>query len=121
MATKALEIMRKAQSVEARADKFSVTIARNIQKDVIDVLITQKEKLEDEIDSILDFSLETNINRGLKQITREEAEQRFKLAIEKGYELRLVKMELKVKTKLFNKYFKDEEVSSENAPQKGGE
>lgn len=122
MVTKALKIMRRAQSVEKRADKFSVTIARNLQKELIDTLIDQKEKLEDEIESILDFSLETNLNAGLKQITREEAEKRFKLAIEKGYQLKLLKVELKVKTKLYNKYFENIEEEVKELPEmKGGE
>lgn len=117
--SKALEIMRKAQSVEKRAGKFAVTIARNLQKEMIDTLVDQKEKLEDEIESVLDFSLVTDLNHGLKTITREEAERRFKTAMEKGYQLKLLKVELKVKRKLFKKYF-DDDASSPEVGEEGG-
>lgn len=108
MSVKALNIMKTAQSSGDRAQSFLETIKRNIQRDIIDVLITQKEKLEDELISLQDFSLEIDLNKGQTPITREEAELRFKRMIDCEYQLVLVNLELKTKQASFDSYFTGE-------------
>lgn len=102
---KALLIMKSAPNMDKRAEKFLNTIARNVKKERIDTLIDQKEKLEDEIESLLDFSLHTDLNKGQQPLTREDCEKRFDKAISLGYELKLISMELKIKRALYADYF----------------
>jgi hypothetical protein len=104
----ALEILRKSQSTEDRALNYLDSIKRNLKRDVIDELMTRKDKLDDKLFALKDFSLETDINRGVNQITRDEAEKRFKEIIELEFELELLEAELKSKTKSYQKYFSDD-------------
>jgi hypothetical protein len=102
---KALELLKTSKSVKERAESYANSVKRNIQKDVIDNLISKKEKLEDELFDLTNFTLETNFNAGLKTMTKEDCENRFKRIIEVEYELELLDAELKVKQKSFDKYF----------------
>lgn len=104
---KALEMLKDSVSVSKRADKFVVSIKRNIQKDVIDALTTKKEKIEDDLFELGTFQLETDANKGLRALTKEECEVRFKRIIDLEYQLRLTDLELKFKQESFDKYFKD--------------
>lgn len=108
MSNKALELVKTNRSVKDRAENYVVAVKRNIQRDVIDALTAKKEKIEDELFELANFSLETNVNSGLKQMTKEDVEKRFKRIIEAEYELTLTEMELKVKQQSFNKYFVDD-------------
>ena len=109
MSTKALETMVNVPLIKERADKFFVTIKRNLQKEILDPLITQREKLEDDIASVLDFSLNTDINRGLTPITREKCQERFKTSITLQYELNLLNMEIAQKQIIFDELFLENE------------
>lgn len=102
---KALDIMRESVPINKKAEDYFKTIKRNLQKQVLDVLIDKKEHLEDTLASYLDFSLDVNINKGINPITREEAEKRFGKALEIEYELTLVTIELKTKQDIYDKYF----------------
>jgi len=101
----AMQLMRNTVSIEERASSFFESSRRNIQRDVIDQLISQKEKIEDKLFELKDFSLSTDLNRGMKRITKEEIESRFKEIISNEYELLLISEELKQKQILFDKYF----------------
>lgn len=102
---KAAELLKNMPNIEQRAEKFAETVKRNLQKSVIDELITKKERLEDDIDSKLDFSLHTDLNKGMLPVTREAAEQRFREVIDLRYRLELVSQELSIKQDIFNDYF----------------
>lgn len=104
-ANKAQELLKTNVSVAQRADKFAVSIQRNIQKDVLDVLVDRKDKIDEELFELSDFSLETDVNRGVRPMKQEECEERFKKMIELEYELELLEKEIEIKTKSFNKYF----------------
>ena len=107
MKNKVTEFLKKAPSTEARAEKFAQTISRNLQKSFLDVLIDKKEKMEDSLDSLLDFSLDTNLNKGVAPITREEAEKRIAKALDLKYELEMITLEINIKQKHFNEFFKE--------------
>lgn len=103
--SKALELLKSNKSVTDRAENFATAIKRNIQRDVIDALISQKEKIDDQLFELTDFALTTNLNNGVKQMTKDECEARFKKIIDFEFQLTMLNLEIKVKTESFNKYF----------------
>jgi predicted polyphosphate/ATP-dependent NAD kinase len=106
---KALQLLKTNPSVQERAEAYVKSIKRDLQKEVIDTLITTKEKAEDQLFELKNFTLDTNVNQGLAQMTKEDCKKRFKNIIEFEYQLILLEAELKVKQASFDKYFGDEE------------
>jgi hypothetical protein len=106
---KALELLKTNKSVSERAENYITATKRNIQRDVIDTLVAKKESYDDELFELTNFNLETDVNRGFQQMTKEQVESRFRKIIDLEYRLTLVNMELKVKTESFNKYFSENE------------
>jgi hypothetical protein len=102
---KALELLKSNKSVAERAENYLTSAKRNIQRDVIDALVTKKEAIEDELFELTNFTLDTNINAGLSQMTKDEVESRFKRIIDLEYKQTLLELELKTKQSTFNKYF----------------
>lgn len=106
---KALELLKTNKSVKERAEQYAQSMKRNIQRDVLDTLTSKKEKIEDDLFELGNFTLDTNLNAGLKQMTKESCEDRFKKIIQLEYELELLQAEIKVKQSSFDKYFNDVE------------
>jgi hypothetical protein len=106
---KALELLKTNKSVSERAENYITATKRNIQRDVIDTLVAKKESYDDELFELTNFNLETDVNRGFQQMTKEQVESRFRKIIDLEYRLTLVNMELKVKTESFDKYFSENE------------
>jgi lipoate-protein ligase A len=102
---KALQILEKNQSTRERASEYLKSIKRNLQKKVIDSLEEKIEAIEDKIYGLLDMSLNTDLNKGVKTVTRDQAETRFSEVIELEYELELLNRELEIKRKSFDNYF----------------
>lgn len=107
--SKALTLMKMNRSVEQRADQYSVSISRNIKRDVIDKLTEQIEAIDDQIFELENFSLDTDHNKGMQMMTRDDAEVRFKKIIDLEFKREVLSLELKVKEKTFNKYFGESE------------
>jgi hypothetical protein len=110
---KAEKLLRKNKSVTERAEGYITSIKRNIQKDILDALTTKAEAIEDGIFELQDFTLQTDVNSGQSAMTRDACELRFKQLIDLEYEKELLRREIKIKTKAFNKYFKEEKESLE--------
>lgn len=106
---KALQILEKNQSTRERASEYLKSIKRNLQKKVIDSLEEKIEAIEDKIYGLLDMSLNTDLNKGVKTVTRDQAEARFSEVIELEYELELLNRELEIKRESFDKYFAEVE------------
>jgi ectoine hydroxylase-related dioxygenase (phytanoyl-CoA dioxygenase family) len=102
---KALEILEKNQSTKERAKTFIESIRRNLEKKIIDTLQEKIEAIEDKIYGLLDMSLNTDLNKGVETVTRDQAEARFSKVIELEYELELLNRELEIKRKSFDNYF----------------
>lgn len=105
---KALDLMKSTPNVADRAANFVTTIKRNLQKQQLDLIIVEIEKREDKIVSLLDFSLQTDLNRGVAPVTRETAEQKFGEVCSLEYELTLLRAELTEKQRIFDKYFAED-------------
>lgn len=106
---KALDLLKSNKTVSERAENYIVSVKRNIQRDVIDAITAKKEAMEDELFELTNFNLETDVNRGYQQMTKEAVEQRFKKIIDLEYKLKLIALELTAKQESFDKYFADAE------------
>jgi len=106
---KAVNLLKETTPVKERAEKYAVTIKRNLKTTCIDPVILQIEKLEVKLDTLLDFSLDIDLNKGIKPITCEEAEDRFKEVLNIEYELVLLRAELKAKQAIYDEYFSESE------------
>ena len=102
---KALELLKTNTGVAERAENYVSSVKRNIQRDVIDALTAKKEKIDDELFELKNFSLETDANKGVIEMKREDIEKRFRKIIDLEYELKLVSLELTAKQESFEKYF----------------
>ena len=105
---KALNLIKTNKTVVERAEAYAVSLKRDIQRDVIDPLVTKKENLTDQLFELTNFTLDTNINKGLATMTKEDCKKRFRDIIETEYQLKLVTLELDEKQAIFNKYFEEE-------------
>ena len=103
--SKALDLLKQAKSVEQRADKYSVRIKTSLEIEMIQPLKEKIEKIEDKIFDLENFSLDTNLNKGQKLMTKEDYEDRFREIINLSYEKEMVSLELKAKEKAFNNLF----------------
>ncbi len=106
--SKALELLKSNKTVAERAENYTISVKRNIQRDVIDFLTAKKEGIEDELFELANFNLETDVNRGYEAMTKESVETRFKRIIDLEYKLKLIELELKTKQESFDKYFGNE-------------
>ena len=103
-----MALLMNNKTVAERAESYYTSIKRNTQRDVIDALQAKKEALEDKLFELKDFTLDTDKNRGMNRMTKEDCEARFKEIIETEYELELLTRELEIKSASFDKYFSDE-------------
>jgi hypothetical protein len=102
---KALEMLKNSKSIGERAENYIVSAKRNIQRDIIDAIISKKEAMEDKLFDLSDFTLETNLNAGVERMDKDAVEKRFTHIIDLEYQLKLLKLELETKQESFNKYF----------------
>ena len=106
---KALDLLKSNKTVSERAENYVTSVKRNIQRDVIDSITAKKEAMEDELFELTNFNLETDVNRGYQQMTKESVEARFKKIIDIEYKLKMTNLELIAKQESFDKYFGDAE------------
>ena len=102
---KAITLLKQNKTVTERAEQYAQSIKRNLQRDIIDTLVSKKESIEDKIFDLGNFNLETNLNAAQKQMTKEDCEARFKQLIDLDYQLELISRELEIKQKSFNLLF----------------
>lgn len=107
MSIKALNLMKANKSVDERSDAYVVSIERDLRKEMIDTLIERQEKIDDQMFELTNFTLDTDANKGLAQMSKEDCKTRFKKIINLEYEATLIAAELKIKQASFDKYFKD--------------
>jgi hypothetical protein len=112
--SKALELLGKSKTVRERADSYVVSMKRNLQKKILDTLQDKIDAIKDKNFDLENFTLDTNLNAGVRQMSKEDCESRFEQLINNQFELQLLEAELKVKQEAFNQYF-NENVSAEQA------
>jgi len=105
---KALELLQSNKSVKERAESYAVSIQRNIKRDVIDTIVDKLDRLKDSLFELTNFTLDTNLNKGLSTMTKDDCEARFKKIIETEYQIRLTELELQAKQESFDRYFSEQ-------------
>ena len=109
----ALDLLKKNTTSADRANNYITPIKRNIQTNVIDVLIASQEALMDKIQDLKDFSLSTDLNAGVKQLSREDCEKRFTQIINLECEYKLQEAILEIKQASFDKYFLEDNTDAD--------
>jgi hypothetical protein len=104
---KALELLKTNKSVKEKADFYHTSIKKSIERNVIDVLVSKIDEIKDKLFDLTNFTLDTNLNAGLKQMTKEDCENKFTQIIELEFDLKILELELKTKQASFDKYFKE--------------
>lgn len=105
MTTKAFNLLSSVKSVKDRAGQYSKRIATTLAVEMIHPLVEKVDKIDDKIYELEDFALETNVNKGLKRLTKEDCEDRFREIIQLKYKRTLAVLERDSKIKAFNDLF----------------
>lgn len=105
--SKALELLKKAPTVEQRASQFMPRIKKSIQTTVLDPLQETIDELESQKFELMTFSLDTDINKGQGIMSKDECQRRFVEYMDAGYKQDLAAAELKSKQKSFDEMFTD--------------
>lgn len=103
--SKAQQLLSSVKPVNERAEKYAERIKKSLSIKIIDGLQERIEKLDDKIFDLENFSLETDLNKGMKQLTKEDCEKRFEQIIELKFEKFLLDRELLVKKSAFDELF----------------
>jgi len=106
---KVLSLLQTAPSIESKATSYEKRIRENLQKEMIQPIEDRISKLDTEIEDQLDFSLSTDLNKGIDKISRPEVEERIRKAIKLKYTRGLAKLELKLTQEAFDDLFEDDE------------
>lgn len=107
---KALELLKNSKTVAERAESFVKTAKRTVEREVIDTIQDRVEKLQQRLFDLKDFTLDTNLNKGMVRMTSEECSTRFKDIIQTEFELALAQQEAKIKQASFDDLFNDDAV-----------
>lgn len=103
--SKAHKLLASVKSVTERADKYADRIKKSLSISIIDNLQERIEKIDDKIFDLENFALETNLNKGMVQLTKEDCEKRFAQIIELKFEQSLLQAELNAKKAAFDELF----------------
>lgn len=104
-APRAQELMLKSKTVGERTDVFFERIKQSLNIKIILPLQEQVEELDDKIFELEDFSLSTDLNKGLRRLSKEDVEARFTKIMELEAEKTLLLLKLEAKQASFTKYF----------------
>ena len=100
-------------SIKTASEKASIYYPR-IKRSLLIKLTTFKEsidRLEDEINDLENFSLDTNLNKGMVSMTMEACEERFSKIFDKKFELDLLTKEYESRKKSFEDYFGNSDIT----------
>lgn len=103
---KALELLSKGVSTKDRASKYVERVSKSIELSLINKMEEDINKMEDEVFELKNFDLETDVNSGKKEMTKEEVEKRFLRIIQIEVDMKLRRMELEATKEAYNNLFK---------------
>ena len=103
--SKAHTLLASTKSVADRAATYAERIKKSLSIYIIDNLQERIEKIDDKIFDLENFALETNLNKGMVQLTKEDCEKRFANIIDLKFEQSLLQAELKAKKAAFDELF----------------
>ncbi len=102
---KALALLKKSKSTTERASKYASRIAQSLRVDKIIPLEEEIEKIDDKIFDLQDFSLETDLNAGMKKLTKEDCEKRFGEIIDLQVKKTVLELKLKATQEAYDELF----------------
>jgi len=107
---KVLSLLQHAPSIESKAKDYEKRIRETLRKEMIQPIEDRIANLDTQIEDQLDFSLNTDLNKGIDKISRPEVEDRVRKAIKLKYSKGLAELELKLTKTAFDDLFEDEQV-----------
>jgi TolA-binding protein len=110
---KAITLLKTNKSVSERAERFAEGIRKELEYDMILSLEKKLDSMDDKIFELEDFSLNTDLNKGMRRMTQEECKGRFKDIINLNYEKKLLQLELNAKREAFEALFSGDKHISE--------
>jgi D-Tyr-tRNAtyr deacylase len=114
---KALVLLKKSKSVDERAAQFVQVAKEDLYDDLIKPLKRKISDIDNSIFELTDFTLETNLNKGMRRMSSDDIKAQFTKVIELRYQKDLLEAELTSKEATFNYYFglEEEEVADGQA------
>jgi D-Tyr-tRNAtyr deacylase len=114
---KALVLLKKSKSVDERAAQFVQVAKEDLYDDLIKPLKRKISDIDNSIFELTDFTLETNLNKGMRRMSSDDIKAQFTKVIELKYQKDLLEAELISKEATFNEYFglEEGEVANEQA------
>lgn len=106
---KALVLLKKSKSVDERASQFVQVAKEDLYDDLIKPLKRKISDIDNSIFELTDFTLETNLNKGMRRMSSDDIKAQFTKVIELKYQKDLLEAELTSKEATFNYYFGLEE------------
>jgi hypothetical protein len=106
--SKVLNLLKSTPSVEAKSVAYEARVKENLYKTRIQPILDKIREIETQIEDQLDFSLDTDMNRGISAISRPEVEKRLDTVMTLKYQLGVQEMELKLTMAGFNELFDGE-------------
>ena len=110
--SKALKLLNNSSSTEARAERYIGRITTHFTND----LDRRKEKIEvmkDQVAELERMDLQTDVNSGRNEMTKEQIQQRFQGIFDLKVDIELAERELDVRIKAFAEYFGNSEIGSD--------
>ena len=102
---KAYTMLSKVKSVKERAEVYIPSIMKSLDYQMIHPLENKRDTLSAQIFDLESMGLATDLNKGLRALTKEDCEARFAAIIQKKYELKILNLELEAKQAAFNELF----------------
>lgn len=103
---KAELLLNSNKSVAERASKYAKTVSKAIKTDMLDAIKRKIDNIDSKIFDLENFSLETDMNRGITALTKESVQERFEHMINLEHNKTLLELEYKSKKAAFDSYFK---------------
>lgn len=102
--TKALTLLSTVKTGKEKAEQYFPRIKNSLWIKLINFK-ESIDSIKDQISDLENFSLDTNINKGIVAMDKDECEKRFSSILDKKFELSLLEAEYKAKKETFEEYF----------------
>lgn len=103
--TKAFGLLSTSKTTKEKAKAYAPSIRRDLLNSFIIELERKKDKINDKLFDLQEFTLDSDLNAQQKRMSMEECKTQFNEILALEYELKLIEMELKAKREIFEEYF----------------
>jgi hypothetical protein len=102
---KVLQMLSKGTTLSEKAKNIAENAKETLQKEILDELKAKIRKNENEIFDLEDMPLESDANKSIQALSRNEIESNLKRIINLKFEKRMLELELFEKQKAFDELF----------------